>query len=255
MVELWIGLAGGILIGSTGAGMGLLVTPLLICCGYAPAVAVGTGLGVSAVTKLAGAIIHHRLGHWPRRHLGILMAGGASGVAIPWCLVHLWASPATVDLNLWIKRLLAGLLVIGGLALLVKGSPSIDKSPDGLRLANEPPRRFWLFGIGAGVAALDTFTAAGTGSLLVPALASTTPWTVPELAAVSNIFGWMVGGLSVSVYAHLGGFDPRLFTIVLIGLLPGVAAGALLSRSISRVWFGRGLGAAALFLGVRFLLT
>jgi len=260
MLELWIGLAGGILIGATGAGLGLLVTPLLICCGYAPAVAVGTGLGVSAITKLAGAIIHHRLGHWPNHHLGILMAGGASGVVIPWGLMHLWASPGTLDLNLWIKRLLAGLLLLGGLMLLATGS---RPPADGPRLASERQsvartdlrRRVWLFGIGLGVAALDTFTAAGTGSLLVPALASTTPWSVPEMAAVSNLFGWMVGGLSVIAYARLGGFDHRLFMIVLLGLLPGVAAGALLSRSISRAWFVRGLGAAGLLLGVRLLFS
>jgi uncharacterized membrane protein YfcA len=36
MLEFWIGAAGGLLIGSTGAGLGLLVTPLLILAGYNP---------------------------------------------------------------------------------------------------------------------------------------------------------------------------------------------------------------------------
>ncbi|PYU98491.1 MAG: hypothetical protein DMG26_18545, partial [Acidobacteria bacterium] len=65
MFEFLIGVAGGLLIGSTGAGLGLLVTPLLILIGYSPSVAVGTGLAVSVVSKLAGTLMHDRLGHWP----------------------------------------------------------------------------------------------------------------------------------------------------------------------------------------------
>ena len=94
MLEFWIGTAGGILIGSTGAGLGLLVTPLLILAGYSPAVAVGTGLGVSVVTKLVGAVVHDRLGHWPGREVWILLAGGAAGVAVAWCFVsRRWCCP------------------------------------------------------------------------------------------------------------------------------------------------------------------
>ena len=52
VLEFWIGAAGGLLIGSTGVGLGLIMTPLLIVAGYSPAVAVGTGLGVSVVTKV-----------------------------------------------------------------------------------------------------------------------------------------------------------------------------------------------------------
>ncbi len=73
------------------------------------------------------------------------------------------------------------------------------------------------------------------------------------MAAVSNLFGWMVAGLSASVYFRLVGFNPHLFLMVLLGLLPGVGAGALLSRSISKTWLLRGIGMAAVLMGIRFL--
>lgn len=246
MLEFCIGLAGGSLIGSTGAGVGLLVTPLLICCGYSPVVAVGTGLGVTAIAKLVGAVIHHRLGHWPGRYLWVLMAGGAAGAVFPWWSMHAWGSPAAADLNLWIKRLLAVTLIFAALLLAAGGRQGVWR-------AKETPGRCRMFGIGFSVAVLETFTSAGSGTLLVPALASTTDWSVPELAGVSNLFGCMVGGLSVGFYARLGAFDSSLFVKILLGLLPGVAAGALLSRSISHVWLVRGASAITFALGARFL--
>ena len=110
MLEFWIGTAGGILIGSTGAGLGLLVTPLLILAGYNPAVAVGTGLGVSVVSKVVGAVVHDRLGHWPGREVWVLLAGGAAGVAVAWCLISAVVLPARIDHDAWLKRALAIML-------------------------------------------------------------------------------------------------------------------------------------------------
>jgi uncharacterized protein len=246
MLEICIGLAGGTLIGSTGAGLGLIVTPLLICCGYSPLVAVGTGLAVAAIAKLVGASVHHRLGHWPDRFPWVLVGGGAAGVIIPWWLIHTWLSPAAIDLNLWIKRLLAGMLILAAL-LLARGASAWR------RTAKQAQSSRWQFGIGLGVGMIETLTSAGSGTLLVPALAATTDWDVPELAAASNLFGCIVGALSLEIYAPIGAFDPRLFAKVLIGLLPGVAAGALLSRSISRVWLLRGASAVTFALGTRFL--
>ena len=56
------------------------------------------------------------------------------------------------------------------------------------------------------------------------------------------------------MYFRLGDFDPRLFVIVLTGLLPGVVAGSLASRCISRGWFVRGIAALTTCVGVRLLL-
>ena len=144
MLEFWIGTTGGVLIGSTGAGLGLIVTPLLILGGYSPAVAVGT---------------------------------------------------------------------------------------------------------------LQALTSAGSGSLLAPILASTTDWKVPQMAAVSNLFGALVGALSVGLYFKLGDFNTHLLGKVLVGLLPGVAAGSLLSRWISRHWLVRSIAAVTTVIGVRLLFA
>jgi uncharacterized protein len=249
MLEFWIGAAGGVLIGSTGAGLGLMVTPLLILAGYSPAVAVGTGLGVAVVTKLVGAVMHDRLGHWPGWGVWTLLAGGVAGVAVAWCLASAVVLPGGIDLDVWLKRGLAVMLLLAAVAML-----KIDRA-QGRRLVGEGKSRALLLPIGLGVGTLQALTSAGSGSLLTPILASITDWKVPQMAAVSNLFGAIVGALSVGFYFRLGDFNPDLFGKVLIGLLPGVAAGSLLSRLISRYWFVRGIAAVTTAIGVRLLFA
>ncbi len=249
MFEFLIGTAGGVLIGSTGAGLGLIVTPLLILAGYSPAVAVGTGLGVSVVSKLFGAAVHERLGHWPGGGVWTLLAGGAAGVALAWCFASAVLLPSHIDFNIWLKRALAVMLILAAVAML-----KINRAR-GRRLTRDGRSRVLLFPIGFVVGTLQALTSAGSGSLLTPILASTTDWEVPQMAAVSNLFGAAVGALSVGFYFKLGEFNSELFGKVLLGLLPGVLLGSLLSRWISRHWFVRGIAAATTVIGVRLLFA
>ena len=249
MLEFWIGSVGGILIGSTGPGLGLVVTPFLILAGYSPAVAVGTGLGVSVVSKLAGTVVHDRLGHWPGREMWILLAGGAAGVAMAWCFASAVVLPGRIDLDAWLKRALAVMLFLAAVAIL-----KVDRAR-GRRLVIGGKSRALLLPIGLGVGTLQALTSAGSGSLLTPLLASTTDWEVRQMAAVSNLFGAFVGALSVGLYFKLGDFNVHLFGKVLLGLLPGVVAGSLLSRWISRYWFVRAIAAMTTMIGVRLLFA
>src|SRR5207244_7706465 len=85
-----------------------------------------------------------------------------------------------------------------------------------------------LFVTGAVVGGFVTLTSAGSGSLLVPLLLTITAWGVPQLAATSNLFGWIVALLSFALHVGTQSFDPHLFLLVLIGLEHGVAAGVIL---------------------------
>ena len=249
MVEAAIGMVGGIFIGSTGAGLGLLITPLLILAGYSPAIAVGTGLAVSVLSKLAGAVVHRELGHWPGRDVWLLVAGGTVGVVLAFVIVEAALLPRHIDFNLWLKRALAVALMLAAAALL-----KIDRRR-GARLAALGRSRSLLFPVGAAIGTLQALTSAGSGSVLVPILASITEWTVAQMAAASNLFGCVVGALSVGLYFRLGQFDSQLFLKVSLGLLPGVIAGGLLSRVISRGWLMRGIAAVTTYVGLRLLLA
>ena len=252
MLEIWLGLAAGLLVGSTGSGVGLLLTPLLVLLGgYRPEVAVATGLGALAASKLVGSISHLRLGHWPGKAAWALLAGGTCGVALTLFFARHALSSPTAHVDLWLKRFMGVGLLMSAVGLLAMG---IGRERQEHR--ETPPRasRGRLFVLGLGVGGPVALTSLGSGTALSPLLVLTTGWSVAQIAAASNVFGLVVGTLGVAFHARLGLFDWLLFGKVLIGLLPGVGAGALLSRVIPRHWMARGFGMAGIGLGVRLLL-
>ena len=237
MVEVIIGLAGGILIGATGAGTGSLLTPLLILAGYRPALAVGTGIGSLFVSKLVGSVAHRRLGHWPGRIAWFVIAGGLLGVALAWWIGTHWQLP--------LRPLIGITLLIGSAAATFASS----RDP----LGAQAPSPVLLGGVGFGVAAIVSITSAGSGSLLVTLLLVATTWRVPQLAAISNVFGSVIGAVSLGLQWHQRAFDLHLFALVMAGVVPGVLIGVVLSRWISRQWLVWVVYMLTIYLGIALL--
>jgi len=249
MIEVCIGLLGGILIGATGAGVGLLVTPLLVLAGHRPAVAIAVGLGALVASKFFGALLHQQLGHWPGSAMWILVAGGTGAAALTWWALHPWMAASGAGTDAWLKRLLGLALLAAAFGLLL-----IHRNGHSQPVFDAEKRPTVLFLLGASVGAPVTLTSLGSGSFLVPMLTLVTDWNVPQLAMASNLFGCVVGVLTVALHARLGLFDWRVFAMVLGGLLPGVGMGVLLSRVIPRRWFARAVSLVAIYMGGRLLL-
>jgi uncharacterized membrane protein YfcA len=256
VLEILLGVVGGILVGATGSGFGVVITPVLLLLGYRPAVAIGTMLGVLVATKFVGAITHHRLGHWPRQHVWLLLAGGVGGALVAGFAATSWM-PAMPDGNRWLERLVGAGLV--GLAAFIFGQELMKRYGRApvLELEGDVPRErggpMTMFAVGMGTGMAVTLTSAGSGSVLVPALALVTNWSTAQLAAASNLFGWVVGVIGVLLFSHAGAFAWPLFAKVLIGTLPGIYVGALVSRRITRRCLLCGVGAIALVLGARLI--
>ena len=254
MVEILLGLVGGVLVGATGSGFGTVITPILLLLGYRPSVAIGTTLGVLVATKFVGTITHHQLGHWPRQHVWLLLAGGVGGAVITgYAATSLM--PAMPDGNRMITRLVGAALV--GLAAFIFGQKLWKKYGQEPELENAVPKErggpMTLFAVGMGTGMAVTLTSAGSGSVLVPALALVTNWSTAQLAAASNLFGWVVGAIGVLLFSHAGAFAWPLFVKVLLGTLPGMYLGALASRHIQRTWLLSGVGLIAIILGVKLI--
>ena len=257
MVEILLGVVGGILVGATGSGFGTLITPVLLLLGYRPGVAIGTMLGVLVATKFVGAITHQQLGHWPRQHVWLLLAGGVGGALVAGFAATSWM-PAMPDGNRLLARLLGAALI--GLAAFIFGQEFVKKylrQPVAIGneevILKERGGAMTLFAVGMGTGMAVTLTSAGSGSVLVPALALVTNWSTAQLAAASNLFGWVVGVIGVLLFSHAGAFAWPLFAKVLIGTLPGIYLGALASRHIQRGWLLRTVAVIAVILGVRLI--
>jgi uncharacterized membrane protein YfcA len=241
MLEILLGLLAGTLIGATGIGSGSLLTPLLIIAGYRPTVAVSTGLATLIVSKLTGSLAHRSLGNWPGRQGWFVVGGGILGVAVMSFLARAGLSPSEV----FIRHAVAVSLFIAAVAVWVRVSPREDLTE------RADPRV--LFFTGAIVGGFVTLTSAGSGSLLVPLLLTVTAWGIPQLAAISNLFGWIVALLSFALHIGQRSFDPTLFVLVLAGLVPGVIAGVFLSPWIERRSFTPALSLFTLYLAVQLI--
>lgn len=242
MHEVFLGLLGGTLIGATGVGSGSLLTPLLILAGYRPTVAVTTGLATLIVSKLTGAIAHRTAGNWPPiRHVAIVVSGGALGVVAVALIAHAGFAPGEV----FIRRAVALSLFLTAMSVWIRFERPLRE--------DDRPNPRALFASGAIVGAFVMLTSAGSGSLLVPLLLTITAWGVPQLAATSNLFGWIAAFLGFAFHLGQRAFDPTLFLLVLAGLLPGVIAGVFLSPWIERRSFTPVLSLFTLVLAVELI--
>jgi uncharacterized membrane protein YfcA len=240
--EALFGLLGGTLIGATGIGSGSLLTPLLIMAGYKPSVAVSTGLATLIVSKLTGSIAHRSAGHWPGGRAWFVIAGGVLGVLVVTLATRAGLTPSEI----FIRRSVAVSLFATTIAVWIRTKPQV----------HEPAAHAdWrgLFFTGTIVGAFVTLTSAGSGSLLIPLLLTVTAWGIPQLAATSNLFGWIVALLSFALHVSQRTFDPQLFLLVLAGLVPGVLAGVALSPSIDRRAFVPALSLFTLYLGLQLI--
>lgn len=242
MREVLFGLIGGTLIGATGIGSGSLLTPLLIMAGYRPTVAVTTALATLVVSKLTGSIAHHSRGNWPGRQGWIVVCGGVLGVALVAIVARGGLSPS----ELFVRRAVAISLFASSIAVWIRSKPAAGAS-------ETPSDARALFLSGAVVGGFVTLTSAGSGSLLVPLLLIVTAWGVPQLAATSNLFGWVTALLSFALHVSMRTFDPHLFLLVLCGLVPGVFGGVLLSPWIDRRSFTPALSLFTLYLGIQLI--
>jgi hypothetical protein len=250
MREIVFGLLGGMLIGATGIGSGSLLTPLLILAGYRPTVAVSTGLATLIVSKLAGSLAHRSRGNWPGRQGWFVVGGGILGVAVVSLIARAGLSPS----ELFIRRAVAVSLFVTTVAVWLR-TPKRESAVAPKLVAPESERADprALFVTGAIVGGFVTLTSAGSGSLLVPLLLTITAWGVPQLAATSNLFGWVVALLSFALHVGQSSFDPHLFLLVLAGLVPGVLAGVFLSPWIERRSFAPALSLFTLYLAVQLI--
>jgi len=224
MREVVIGLLGGVLIGATGAGTGSLITPLLILAGHSAAASVAIGVATLFASKLAGSLMHSQLGHWPGKNARFVIFGGVAGAIVVGAIVTI--SPSLIVNR---TRLLVGATLLAGSFALTLASRRHDDEEK-----RSPANPALLFMTGFSVAPVVAITSAGSGSLLIALLLLFTSWRARELAAISNWFGLIVGAVASLIHWQLHTFDPHLFALVIGGVLPGVAAGVLLSRTISR---------------------
>ena len=248
----FFGLAAGTLIGVTGVGAGSLMTPLLLGVFRLDLpVAIGTDLWFASLTKLSGAVAHHRHGHVDRRIAGLMLAG-----SLPAALATLVAMQVSGVNKAWFGVLSLAL----GVALLLTAAAVMSRGfwqRLALRLeARLPPshKPGLTIALGALLGVLVTLSSVGAGAigslcilLLYPRLTSRQLVGTDIAHAVPLT---LVAGIG---HAVLGLVNWSLVLALLVGSVPGIWLGTQLTRFLPERVTRVLLSATLAFAGVKFL--
>lgn len=225
------GLAVGFLVGLTGVGGGSLMTPLLVLLfGIHPATAVGTDLLYAAATKTAGTLVHGIKGSVDWRITGRLAAGSVPAAAITLYFLHEHgiASPGTARL---IQLILGTALLITAVSLIFRPQLARFAYKKGHGRPEHPVRTAaWTVATGAILGMLVSITSVGAGAIGVTVLLL----LYPRLATVRIVGSDVAHAVPLTLIAGaghwmLGSVDWSLLASLLVGSIPGIAIGSMLS--------------------------
>lgn len=249
-----LGLFIGFLIGLTGMGGGALMTPALILLGLArPALAVGTDIVWSALTRVVGSFVHIRQKTVDRVIVKRLAFGSVPGAALgvaslAWLRHHGVSSED--KLVVWV---LGSALIIVGLSLFVRMLLGSSLPIPGQEGASRGPS--WLTTvIGAVVGFVVSISSVGAGSLIVASLVFIYPTTpLKRLVGSDVVHGLFLLGVAALGHAGLGTIDYRLLGGLLFGSLPGVWIGSRLSARFPDQVLRPVLATTLLYLGLKLI--
>jgi uncharacterized membrane protein YfcA len=228
-LHAFAGLLVGFLVGLTGVGGGSLMTPLLVLLfGISPTTAVGTDLLFAATTKIAGSVIH------------------GSRASVEWAIVRRLATgsvPASVLTLLLMSGLghppraanhtmmvtLGVMLILTAVATLFQKQLAAFARVRGKQVAG-PPRPLPTIILGAVLGVAVTLSSVGAGAVGVTALLMLYP-ALRVSRIVGSDIAHAVPLTLVAGFGHwvIGDVNMVLLLNLLIGSLPGVVIGSLLS--------------------------
>jgi hypothetical protein len=244
----------GAIVGLTGVGGGSLMTPLLVLLfGVAPATAVGTDLLYAAITKSGGVLVHARKQHVQWGVVGRLASGSIPGALITIALL----STLSIDQAAFSKIVTESLgvaLIITALAILGK-----NRLQRWGRLSTGASLERWTgpltVAVGLLLGVLVTLSSVGAGAMGVAALYFLYPRLPTKQIVGSDIAHavplTLVAGLG---HAHLGTVDWSLLGSLLLGSLPGIWLGSVLSARMPERVLRSGLASLLIVIGGKLVL-
>ncbi|RJX71225.1 sulfite exporter TauE/SafE family protein [Tsuneonella suprasediminis] len=257
MIDLAHAMAGllvGVLVGLTGVGGGSLMTPLLVLMfGVAPQTAVGTDLLFAAVTKTVGVGVHHG-----RQTIDWKIVRRLAIGSIPAALLTLMALNTFGQLGKNTSHMV--LIVLGVLLLITSVGLLFQRRLMTYGATHQFAHSTHSFAptvaLGAVLGLLVTITSVGAGAIGATILLLLYR-RIPVARIVGSDIAHAVPLALIAGAGHwlLGSVDFALLLTLLIGSIPGVIAGSLLSSHAPERLLQLVLAAILAVSGVRLLMS
>jgi uncharacterized membrane protein YfcA len=236
----WMHTIAGLLVGTdvclTGVGGGALMTPILVLIfGVSPALAVGTDLWFAALTKTVGGIIHQQRGSVDWQVLRRLCLGSLPTAILTLIWLH----------STGINQVRQGLIMtVLGCVLLLTAAAMIFRARTrslGASIRTDEPERFLraqpalTVVAGSILGLLVTLTSVGGGALGIVMLVFLYPFrmTPARLVGTDIVHAIPLAVVAGTGYLWMGNVDVPLLGNLLLGSVPGVIVGSVLSSRVS----------------------
>ncbi|MEC8887484.1 MAG: sulfite exporter TauE/SafE family protein [Pseudomonadota bacterium] len=259
------GVVVGFCVGVTGVGGGSLMTPILIgLFKIEPHIAIGTDLLYASISKFCGSLVHAKKLNiiWP---LVIFLSIGSipASFATTWVLEH-YLSQST-HYKMVLTMFLGFMLTITGISIIFR--PQIERffgkyrNPNTKENITDPNaitknKRIYIIIMGVILGVFVTLSSVGAGAFGIMALIIMFP-NMPMIRIIGSdvvhaVLLTLVAGLG---HMNSGNVDFHLLLWLLVGSIPAIVVGTLLSSKMPEKLIRRILGVTLFALGVNFIIN
>jgi len=225
---LLMGVLVGFLVGLTGVGGASLLTPILVMIGIHPSIAVGTDLLYNSVTKLFGTIQHWRQKSIDWRLVKYLAMGSIPGVVLAVACLRLFESYYH-NQEVIIKHALGYVLILVAIATLIKVFFGHKIKENRWQLKSLEDKRGLTITIGAVLGFIVGLTSIGSGSLYAIAMLYFFRMSASQLVGTDIAHAFFLATAAGVLHASMGNVNYTLVLNLLLGSIPGVLVGSMLS--------------------------
>lgn len=225
------GLLVGFLVGLTGVGGGSLMTPVLVLLfGVSPATAVGTDLLFASTTKIAGAAIHGSRASVDWTIVRRLAYGSVPAAVLTLLAMSGLGHPPRAANHTMMVTLGVMLILTAVATLFQKQLAAYAKQREAAPAGATPARAAFTIALGALLGVAVTMSSVGAGAIGVTALLMLYP-ALRVARIVGSDIAHAVPLTMIAGFGHwvIGDVNMVLLLNLLVGSLPGVAIGSLLS--------------------------
>lgn len=229
-----LGLLVGLLVGLTGVGGAALLTPLLVLVGINPSIAVGTDLFYNSITKLFGTVQHWRQRTVNKTLVRYLAYGSIPGAIAAVVLMKVFENTLH-NSESFMKHALGVVLIIASLATLAKPllkSKEKQAEASGLENSVVEGKKGLTITVGFILGFIVGLTSIGSGSLFALAMLYLFRLKASEIVGTDIAHAFLLVTVAGLLHASFGNVDFALAGRLLIGSVPGVLIGSVLSAKL-----------------------
>lgn len=254
----------GFCVGITGVGGGSLMTPILISLfKIEPHIAIGTDLLYASISKFCGSVVHAKKLNivWPIV-LWLALGSIPASFATSWVLEH-YLSQST-HYKAVLTMVLGFMLTLTGISIVFRAQ--IEKFFDRFRNREQANmeseqhalqhKRLYIVIMGMVLGIFVTLSSVGAGAFGIMALVIMFP-NLPMIRIIGSDVVHAVLLTAVAGLSHMssGNVDFHLLMWLLVGSIPAIIVGTLISSRMPERLIRRILGITLFALGVNFMVN